>query len=69
MGAPRGRAVWVDGSAGFAPLAAGLPRDAHAMALAAMGGRLLMGTMSEGIYSKTPRGASSRLADRAHRTR
>jgi hypothetical protein len=64
MGAPSGRAAWVGGVHGFAPLATGLPPDAHGMALATTGGassRLLLGTMGLGVYSKTPHSAWTRL--------
>jgi hypothetical protein len=56
--------AWVGGVHGFAPLATGLPPDAHGMALARTGGassRLLLGTMGVGVYSKTPHSAWTRL--------
>ena len=64
MGVPGGRAVWVGGASGFTSFATGLPRDAQSMNVAATGGadgRLLVGTMGEGIYSRTRHGVWARL--------
>lgn len=64
MGGPGGRAVWAGGAGGFTAFAAGLPRDAQSMNVAATsgtGGHLLMGTMGEGIYIRTSHGVWTRL--------
>lgn len=56
-----GEAVWTGGVGGFTQFTEGLPRISHGMALAAAGDRLLVGTMGVGVYSKTARGAWTRL--------
>jgi hypothetical protein len=56
MGDPRGRAVWVGGAGGFTAASDGLPRDAHGMALALDGRRLLVGTMGVGVYGRDGQG-------------